>query len=384
MPHRTLHLVWCWITEPPSLCERRCTLAYDDFSPDEPSRLSEFADSDRDADRGVYARGRGRPATGPRSSRDRRSCVSGVTAQAGELASLRATIEAPTITPVPTVTAAPINTPKPDPTSIPAPLSTPRLSSTPVPVPTMAPKATQSPVPISIPSPTPSPTVTATQMPTSTPPPTATSIPAVFTATPQTTWAVIEFDSHPPGYAGNEYVISSVRAVVGIANGNVTSQIDWGDGSDLETVTIAPHTAKIVGSHVYAASGFYRVTIYVTNDSGGIVVESFDLMIGTSPTQLSPTPVGSIQISTGTNPRGTISDQVSLPSATVSSISGAGELAVYVDWGDGSPRERVALVLNRIIATHDYSSSGIFTITITAEAEFGTTASETVTAIIDP
>jgi hypothetical protein len=136
---------------------------------------------------------------------------------------------------------------------------------------------------------------------------------------------VIEFDSHPPGYAGNKYVISSVRAIVDIAVGNVSSQIDWGDGSELETVTIESHTAKIVGSHDYATVGFYRVTIYLTNDSNEVVVESFDLMIGNSPTQLSPTPVGSIQISTGTNPRGTVSDQVSLPSATVSSISGAGD-----------------------------------------------------------
>jgi len=80
------------------------------------------------------------------------------------------------------------------------------------------------------------------------------------------------------------------------------------------------------------------------------------------------------------NPRGGIGDFGQLVSSSYTA-SDVGEITIEIDWGDGSESgQRPTLVDHLIVASHNYSANGVFT--ITARGEFGAFSSNTITALI--
>ena len=216
------------------------------------------------------------------------------TIQAEELASLRATVESESEQPTPTVipTVAPTSTLMPTATRVPVIIASPvviqstTVAPTALPSPTVLPPSVSvsTPVPTIVPTPTPEPT--ATQKPTATPIPIPTAVPTA-TLVPAVR---IEFDTHLPGYAGDYYLLSTVRAIATGGNRILTAQIDWGDGSAVQSTVVQNSTGNIEIGHVYASVGFYRVSVSVSSETGDQATATFDLMIGHSPTGGNSTP----------------------------------------------------------------------------------------------
>ena len=64
-----------------------------------------------------------------------------------------------------------------------------------------------------------------------------------------------------------------------------TATIDWGDGPAVAgTTTESGGTGTVSGTHAYAASGTYTITVVVTDDNGGTASQSTEVVVNGAPT----------------------------------------------------------------------------------------------------
>ncbi|MFN2566736.1 MAG: PKD domain-containing protein [Gemmatimonadaceae bacterium] len=74
---------------------------------------------------------------------------------------------------------------------------------------------------------------------------------------------------------GTLVVVDATFTDPGANDNDWTFTIDWGDGSDAATGTVSKATAHVQGSHVYATSGVYRVTVTVADKDRDAGTASF-------------------------------------------------------------------------------------------------------------
>jgi len=160
--------------------------------------------------------------------------------------------------------------------------------------------------------------------------------------------------------------------------GAFTAKIDWGDGSPVDTGTVAGGNGSftVAGTHTYTDEGSYPVTTTVSNNSDESVngTAKSTATIADAPLTAAGTTLTSqtTQISgatlatfTDANPYGTASD-----------------FTATVNWGDGSdpmPADSITATDGGFVVkgTHKYASGGHYTVTVSIADAGGSATSAT-------
>ncbi|MDO8616611.1 MAG: PKD domain-containing protein [Dehalococcoidia bacterium] len=168
-----------------------------------------------------------------------------------------------------------------------------------------------------------------------------------------------------------------------------TATIDWGDGTPVESGTVAEApfgppgstsgaSGTISGSHEYGDNGLYTVTVCVTDDDGASTCDTLQITVFNVPPSMTIDEVA----------LGAPFVLILVPFGFQASFTDPGFLDTHtatVDWGDGSPIQSLGSVIGSVSATHAYAASGLFTITITVTDDDGGSDIETaVIEAIDP
>ena len=133
-----------------------------------------------------------------------------------------------------------------------------------------------------------------------------------------------------------------------------TVEIDWGDGSPVETVALSPGARSLVTSHQYlddnptaTSSDVYEIRVRVLDDDGGQTgVETQVLVRNVAPDNVTILPVDAINENGSAILRLTFDDPGTQDTHTVE-----------IEWGDGSPVETVALspgARSLVLTSHQY------------------------------
>ncbi|MFV2067713.1 MAG: PKD domain-containing protein, partial [Pirellulales bacterium] len=196
------------------------------------------------------------------------------------------------------------------------------------------------------------------------------------TVTPQQASAqeasVFSFDLNVSGDPGDDEIIDFV--------------IDWGDGTDLETlpgyvVTVVelntdPPTTEFVVSprtvidHVYADNGTYTVSVTASDEDTSVTATTDATVTNVAPTAEITATEGAVEGST-----------VSL---TVDSSDPGDDTVsqIVVDWADGSDPETLDVSSLPLVATHIYADNGAYDVAVSLVDEDGTHAPVTKTVTI--
>ncbi|MBX3425655.1 MAG: PKD domain-containing protein [Pirellulales bacterium] len=132
-----------------------------------------------------------------------------------------------------------------------------------------------------------------------------------------------------------------------------TVEIDWGDGSPLQVIAVAPGARTLTAAHQYlddnptgTSQDTYAVQVRVLDDDGGEVTGGASVVVrNVAPSNLILQPVATIDENGVATLQLSFDDPGSLDVHTVE-----------IDWGDGSPLETVTLAVGaRTLAiTHQY------------------------------
>ncbi|MCH8223048.1 MAG: protein kinase [Chloroflexi bacterium] len=287
----------------------------------------------------------------------------------------------PTATPVATATPTPSPTPLPRPTASPAPVilpaPTPTIVSRPTPsivqvTPTPMPTATPAPTPTPVPTPTPGPTPTPTPVPTREPPPTATPAPAELTVITRPALS---------GVLGEPIQLVGASAKSSFVGDGLIVVIDWGDGAD-SFGNVDPDSGVITGQHVYEIPGTYLATIRIVSETGSTVDATVAVtvagILGGGPSRI----VSKIEASVAPGVTTLIGNVVALQ-ATASVSASSDVLSGFIDWGDGSPRQKVEILdSGEVVAEHFYDAVGAYFAILDFTAEIADPISFNVTFTI--
>ena len=187
-----------------------------------------------------------------------------------------------------------------------------------------------------------------------------------------------------------------------------TYSIDWGDGTDAENgdATIdtvgdrgVPTAASFDGTHIYADDGVYTVAVTVTDDDGGVDVETLlvtvnnvaPVLTGTdSPLSVDEGEIFSLgSLGVGLSDPGF--DNAANPSgATEETFTG-----FDIDWGDGTSPTPVDVVgrvsgSRNVLTTadfdhapHAYADNGTYTVTVRFSDDDGGSVAREFTIVVD-
>lgn len=168
-----------------------------------------------------------------------------------------------------------------------------------------------------------------------------------------------------------------------------TATIDWGDGTPIESGTVAESPfgppgstagagGTVSASHAYGDNGTFVVTVCVSDDDSG---SSCDVLVVTVNNVAPDLAVGSVA---GGAPFVLVLVPVDA-SATFSDPGFLDTHAAEVDWGDGSPVEALGSVVSPLNASHAYLLPGVYEVTLTVADDDGGSDTETFSIeVVDP
>ena len=170
-----------------------------------------------------------------------------------------------------------------------------------------------------------------------------------------------------------------------------TYSINWGDGTPVQagapTIDVpgspgVPTQGSFDGSHIYADNGVYTVTVTITDDDGGIAVQTFEVTVNNVAPVLVVAPrqtdEGALLVVTNiaqfTDPG--FDNPLNIGGETTEQFS------YTINWGDGSPVEAGLPTIDvpgspgvptqgSFDGSHIYADNGVYTVTITVTDDDG-------------
>jgi hypothetical protein len=180
---------------------------------------------------------------------------------------------------------------------------------------------------------------------------------------------------------------SSVTLSVSISDASSADafhmDIDWGDGSPLDNVYLAPGTTSFSQSHTYAdddptgtASDSYVIGLTIYDDDGGTGTGSASVVVN----NLAP----SLTISTPESGALYMLNAAVDLSAALMDASTLDTLTCSVNWGDGFT-ETGTLAAGVCTASHVYTATGVYTIQVTgSDDDTGAKTGSVMAVVYDP
>lgn len=155
-----------------------------------------------------------------------------------------------------------------------------------------------------------------------------------------------------------------------------TATWDWGDGSPISSGTVTEEnvkpfaTGKVTGNHRYGDNGEYTITLTVTDDDGGVGVDTVTINV------LNVPPVADA----GADQTVDEGDIVDFDGSGTYDPGWLDELTYTWDFGDSSSPVSGVDLWN---PTHVYGDNGVYTVTLTVEDDDGGTGTDTMTITVN-
>jgi PKD repeat protein/methionine-rich copper-binding protein CopC len=162
-----------------------------------------------------------------------------------------------------------------------------------------------------------------------------------------------------------------------------TVEIDWGDGSAIETLAVAPGFRNFTASHQYlddaapgAPDGSYTITVRVLDDDGGVSTPATTTAVvvkNVPPSNVVVVPSASVIDEGGqTTVNVTFDDPGSLDTHTY-----------VIDWGDGTSTSTGSATGHAFSGTHTYADNGVYTVKVTVSDDDAGVAMGTATITVN-
>jgi hypothetical protein len=162
-------------------------------------------------------------------------------------------------------------------------------------------------------------------------------------------------------YEGSVLSLGPVKFLTCSNEVPITTSIDWGDGSPLESGTVGriESVGTIFGSHSYPDDGKYPVQVCVSDGAGWKACDSYQVTVLNFPPSVDAGPDQSIMEG----------ETVTLNASTFTDDGILDTHQATIDWGDGSSPESGAITENMgsgsVSGTHSYGDNGNFQVTVT-------------------
>lgn len=158
-----------------------------------------------------------------------------------------------------------------------------------------------------------------------------------------------------------------------------SATIDWGDGSPTSAGVVSSNGSgfQVTGTHAYASSGLFNVTVTINDAGGASAVAHSTATIADAALSASGTPVAFTPNTPFSGPVATFTD------ANV--LATPGMFTATIAWGDGATSAGAISATGpgtfRVSGTHTYTGTGPFTITTSIHDNGGSTATATSQAV---
>ncbi|ETR70387.1 MAG: hypothetical protein OMM_03274 [Candidatus Magnetoglobus multicellularis str. Araruama] len=144
---------------------------------------------------------------------------------------------------------------------------------------------------------------------------------------------------------------------------NHTAEINWGDGSELETASVDPNSLRVTGSHIYADNGQFTIHLSITDRFG----EAAETSVEVSVLNINP-------IIPESSNETRVDKGVSVEISQSFEDSGLNDThTAQLDWGDDTtPSEAIVdQELNLVTGNHSYTTKGTYSIRLTVTDDDG-------------
>ena len=153
-----------------------------------------------------------------------------------------------------------------------------------------------------------------------------------------------------------------------------TATVDYGEGAGPIPLPLnADGTFAL--SNLYEEDGIYTVTVAVTDDDGGVGIDTATVTVGNA------API----VEAGADQSGATNETIALDPATFTDAGVLDTHIASIDWGDGTTAPGTVTQgagSGSVDATHVYTASGTFTVSVTVTDDDGGVGSDTLTVII--
>lgn len=179
------------------------------------------------------------------------------------------------------------------------------------------------------------------------------------------------------GVAVTTTVATFTDALSAAVPGDFTATIDWGDGTvSAGTIAGGAGSFQVSGTHTYAATGNFSVTVTLSDDAPGTATAAT-----VSTAVVSNTPLGVTVTNFSTPEHAAFNGNVGT-FFDVDTTKTAASFSANVDWGDGTTTPGTVSGASGSFAvsgTHTYADEGSYTITLSAAENAPGTATGTAT-----